>query len=101
MRSKLLACAATLIGGAMFTLASAPAHAQQDCPRGSLDTLYCDADKDLVADQPTDPLLEDDDGLGDLHLGEGLALGAAPERVQRWVFARLARRAALLPEVEA
>ncbi len=54
MRSKMLACAATLIGGAMFTLASAPAHAQQDCPRGSLDTLYCDADKDLVADQPAD-----------------------------------------------
>ncbi len=33
-----------------------PAKAQQDaCPnRGQLDTLYCDADGDLVADTPTD-----------------------------------------------
>ena len=30
------------------------AHAQ-DCPRGDLDTAYCDRDGDLVADAPTDP----------------------------------------------
>ncbi|KAB2846393.1 MAG: PhnD/SsuA/transferrin family substrate-binding protein, partial [Hyphomicrobiaceae bacterium] len=30
--------------------------AQDNCPnRGQLDTLYCDRDKDLVADVPTDP----------------------------------------------
>jgi phosphonate transport system substrate-binding protein len=30
--------------------------AGQECPyRGQLDTLYCDANKDLVADPPTDP----------------------------------------------
>jgi phosphonate transport system substrate-binding protein len=32
------------------------AAAQADCPnRGQLDTLYCDADRDLVADSPKDP----------------------------------------------
>src|SRR5690606_18565730 len=32
------------------------AHAQDSCPnRGDLDTMYCDADNDLVADTPTDP----------------------------------------------
>ncbi len=32
------------------------AAAQDTCPhRGDLDTLYCDANKDLVADTPTDP----------------------------------------------
>ncbi len=32
------------------------ALAQDTCPnRGDLDTLYCDANKDLVADAPTDP----------------------------------------------
>ena len=32
------------------------AQAQDSCPnRGDLDTMYCDADKDLVADPPTDP----------------------------------------------
>jgi phosphonate transport system substrate-binding protein len=34
---------------------AAPAYAQDACPnRGQLDTLYCDADKDLVADAPKD-----------------------------------------------
>ena len=28
----------------------------QDCPRGDLDTMYCDADGDLVADAPTEGL---------------------------------------------
>lgn len=36
-----------------FTLAG-PAAAQ-DCPRGDLDTRFCDVDGDLVADIPTDP----------------------------------------------
>ena len=36
--------------------AAPPAAAQDTCPnRGQLDTLYCDADGDLVADLPRDP----------------------------------------------
>jgi phosphonate transport system substrate-binding protein len=34
---------------------STPAHAQEDCPRGTLDKAYCDRNGDLVADLPTDP----------------------------------------------
>jgi len=31
-------------------------HAQDQCPhRGDLDAQYCDANRDLVADPPTDP----------------------------------------------
>ena len=46
---------AWLCGVAAIALA-APAKAQDACPnRGQLDTLYCDADKDLVADAPKDP----------------------------------------------
>src|SRR3712207_2901423 len=31
-------------------------NAQDSCPnRGQLDTMYCDADNDLIADTPTDP----------------------------------------------
>lgn len=42
---------------AIATLGANPAFAQaDDCPnRGQLDTLYCDRDRDLVADAPTDP----------------------------------------------
>jgi len=42
---------------AILTLAGPMAVGAQDsCPhRGELDALYCDADKDLVADPPTDP----------------------------------------------
>jgi phosphonate transport system substrate-binding protein len=29
--------------------------AAQDCPRGDLDKMFCDADGDLLADTPTDP----------------------------------------------
>lgn len=37
-------------------LAQGAANAQDNCPnRGDLDTMYCDADNDLVADTPTDP----------------------------------------------
>ena len=47
----------TLLSGVAFafvvTLAG-PAAAQ-DCPRGDLDTRFCDVDGDLVADIPTDP----------------------------------------------
>jgi phosphonate transport system substrate-binding protein len=36
--------------------AAGPALAQDACPhRGDLDSMYCDANKDLVADTPTDP----------------------------------------------
>jgi phosphonate transport system substrate-binding protein len=47
-----------LLGALLFPmLATAPAAlAQPDCPfRGDLDANYCDANKDLVADTPTDP----------------------------------------------
>jgi len=44
---------------AVMTLAApAVVFAQDNCPnRGDLDTLYCDANNDLVADTPTDPKL--------------------------------------------
>ncbi|WP_274424904.1 phosphate/phosphite/phosphonate ABC transporter substrate-binding protein [Chelativorans sp. YIM 93263] len=47
---------ATAVSFAALLLA-APAQAQDDdCPnRGQLDTAYCDADGDLVADPPSDP----------------------------------------------
>lgn len=49
----------SLAAVAGFTLAAciaAPAQAQDTCSnRGQLDTLYCDANNDLVADAPTDP----------------------------------------------
>lgn len=42
--------------GMLALSATTPARAQDACPnRGELDTLYCDANKDLVADVPTDP----------------------------------------------
>ena len=34
---------------------SGAAAAQEGCPRGTLDTAYCDRNGDLVADTPTDP----------------------------------------------
>ena len=33
----------------------APLAGAQDCPRGELDKMYCDRNKDMVADVPTDP----------------------------------------------
>jgi len=39
---------------AVLGMALQPAHAQQNCPRGTLDARFCDADGDLVADAPTD-----------------------------------------------
>jgi phosphonate transport system substrate-binding protein len=51
MRDGRIAAAAVLC-----LLAGLPAIAQDACPnRGQLDTLYCDRDRDLVADAPTDP----------------------------------------------
>ncbi|MCQ0092546.1 phosphate/phosphite/phosphonate ABC transporter substrate-binding protein [Roseovarius sp. M141] len=38
-----------------FALTASSGYAQEDCAnRGALDTIYCDADGDLVADAPTD-----------------------------------------------
>ena len=48
---------------AAFALAviASPALAQDACPnRGQLDTLYCDEDRDLVADVPKDPAKQKD-----------------------------------------
>lgn len=40
----------------LLSLAGAAAFSQDACPnRGDLDTPFCDANKDLVADTPTDP----------------------------------------------
>lgn len=39
---------------AMTLFGASPSLAQSDCPRGTLDAAYCDADGDLVADTPTD-----------------------------------------------
>jgi phosphonate transport system substrate-binding protein len=52
-----LARCARIFGVLCFSLAAAAAHAQaDDCKnRGQLDTLYCDENKDLVADTPKDP----------------------------------------------
>jgi len=51
MKTNLLGAATVALllsmGGATF--------AQEDCPRGTLDTIYCDRDGDLLADAPTDP----------------------------------------------
>ena len=50
---------ALLMGGGTLALALSVAHpaaAQDACSnRGQLDTLYCDENKDLVADSPKDP----------------------------------------------
>lgn len=44
------------LGTGLSLLAAAPAQAQDACPnRGDLDQQYCDANKDMVADAPTDP----------------------------------------------
>lgn len=40
---------------ALALLAWTGAGLAQDCPRGALDTRFCDADGDLVADAPKDP----------------------------------------------
>ena len=47
----------TLLSGAALALVMSLAGpaAAQDCPRGDLDKMFCDADGDLLADTPTDP----------------------------------------------
>ncbi|WP_435140224.1 phosphate/phosphite/phosphonate ABC transporter substrate-binding protein [Pseudopelagicola sp. nBUS_19] len=44
---------------AAFTFGTGPAAAA-DCPRGTLDERFCDADGDLIADIPTDPAAQID-----------------------------------------
>ncbi|MFN9194245.1 MAG: PhnD/SsuA/transferrin family substrate-binding protein, partial [Pseudomonadota bacterium] len=45
-----------LLAATVMALAAAPALAQDACPnRGELDPIYCDANRDLLADTPTDP----------------------------------------------
>ncbi len=44
------------LAAALLAAAALPAAAQDACPnRGELDTIYCDADGDLLADPPKDP----------------------------------------------
>ena len=48
--------AQTLLAATALTLVAGTVHAQDACAnRGQLDTLYCDANNDLVADAPVDP----------------------------------------------
>ncbi len=51
MKTKLLGAATV----AMLLSMGSAAFAQEDCPRGDLDPMYCDRDGDLLADTPTDP----------------------------------------------
>ena len=59
---RMLSAATALAATCAAVLAMQSATSAQDnCPnRGQLDTLYCDADKDLVADVPTDPAKQKD-----------------------------------------
>jgi len=52
MRIRLMTLLALGLGLTGF---AGTAVAQPDCPRGTLDTRYCDRDGDLVADAPADP----------------------------------------------
>ncbi len=52
----LISTFAGLAGCAMLLGVALPAQAAEDCPfRGTLDKQYCDRDRDLVADLPTNP----------------------------------------------
>ena len=52
MTTRAVAAAIAIVG---TSLAASAAQAQDSCPnRGQLDTLYCDENKDLVADAPKD-----------------------------------------------
>ncbi len=51
MKTNLLGAA---VLAALMGMGSA-AFAEEDCPRGDLDPMYCDRDGDLLADTPTDP----------------------------------------------
>jgi phosphonate transport system substrate-binding protein len=51
----------TLLAAAAASLLTTTVMAQDSCPnRGQLDTIYCDANNDLVADVPTDPAKQKD-----------------------------------------
>ncbi len=55
LRRMTRACAASLFAAAFLFGISAPLSAAEDCSnRGDLDSRFCDADGDLVADTPTD-----------------------------------------------
>lgn len=43
-----------ICAAALLAAAGLPAHAAEDCPRGTLDERFCDRNGDLVADAPTD-----------------------------------------------
>ncbi|WP_299862328.1 phosphate/phosphite/phosphonate ABC transporter substrate-binding protein [uncultured Hoeflea sp.] len=43
------------IAGVALSIAAPLAASAEECPRGTLDERYCDADGDLIADIPTDP----------------------------------------------
>lgn len=51
MKTNLLGAATV----ALLLSMGSTAYAQEDCPRGDLDPMYCDRDGDLLADAPTDP----------------------------------------------
>lgn len=56
-KTKSLLALLVCVGG----LLSGNAMAQDNCPnRGQLDTIYCDANNDMVADVPTDPAKQRD-----------------------------------------
>ena len=56
MRTQNRVLATLAIAAGAIGILTGGARAQDACPnRGMLDTLYCDADGDLVADTPTDP----------------------------------------------
>jgi phosphonate transport system substrate-binding protein len=46
---------AAALAAAILLVVSTPALAQQDCPRGVLDKVFCDRNGDLVADAPAEP----------------------------------------------
>lgn len=41
----------------VFSLIATSTTYAQECPRGTLDKRFCDADGDLLADTPTDPTM--------------------------------------------
>ncbi len=73
--------ATLLCGAALLTVTAA--QAQDACPnRGQLDTLYCDADRDLVADAPKDPAKWRDPSAPRLGLHAGRGSGRLCQHLQ-------------------
>ncbi len=52
---RLAGLSAAIVVAFGIVVVSTMASAQEDCPRGTLDKLFCDRDGDLVADLPADP----------------------------------------------